>query len=169
MSERLPEFIAPLQLAATGQLLKGQLPLSRMRRLSPGLLNTQGIVDVELVFGLDTQRRCYARGFISARLELICQRCLEPMSLDIDVQPCLALVTSQAQAEQLPEQYEPLLVEAVLMSLAVIIEDELILAMPDIASHGVNQEGIECLPASTLTDPEQHPFAGLEQWKQKSN
>lgn len=170
MSERLPELIDPLHLAATGQLLTGELSLSGMQRLVPTLSKAQGVVRVELEFGQDAQHILFLRGHIRARLEVICQRCLRSMDWDIDAQTSLGIVTSQAEAERLPERYEPLLVEAELMPLAAIVEDELILNLPDIPKHA----DAGCLDLHEFTDsgiPDEvsrkHPFAVLNQLKSK--
>lgn len=166
MSERLPEFIDPIHLAATGQLLTGELSLSGMRRLAPALSKTQGVVGVELEFGQDAQHIPFLRGHIRARLEVVCQRCLRPVDWDIDVQTSLGIVTSQAQAERLPEYYEPLLVESDLMPLVAIVEDELILNLPDMPKHA----DTGCLDLDEFRPDEvsrKHPFAVLNQLKSK--
>ncbi|MEO5574037.1 MAG: YceD family protein [Gammaproteobacteria bacterium] len=170
MSERLPEFIDPLQLAVERRLLTGVLLLSRMRRLAPLLANTQGTVSIDLEFGQDGQNIKYLLGRISSNLELVCQRCLQPINFSINTQPCLGIVTSQAQAERLPANYEPLLVAAGRIPLATIIEDELLLNLPDIPKH----EDENCLDLDKFTKPEpiaeaprKNPFALLNQLKQK--
>ena len=168
MPERLPELIDPLQMAAERRLLTGQLPLSRMQRLVVVLANRQGTVHIDLEFGQDGLNIKYLRGKVRSELELICQRCLQPMKFSVDAEPCLGIVTSQAQAERLPENYEPLLVETGLMPLAAIIEDELILNLPAVPRH----EDENCLDLEKFTKPEastealrKNPFAILNQLK----
>jgi len=144
--------------------------LSGMRRLAPALSKTQGAVGIELEFGQDAQHILFLRGHIRARLEVVCQRCLRPMDWDIDAQTSLGIVTSQAQAERLPEHYEPLLVESELVPLAAIVEDELILNLPGIPKHA----DTGCLDLHEFIDPgrpdevsRKHPFAVLDQLKSK--
>lgn len=168
MSERLPEFIDPLRLAAQGRLLNGQLALSQMQRLTPTLASTRGTVDIQLEFGQDGQNISYLRGQIRANLELICQRCLQALAFSLEAEPCLGIVTSQTQADRLPEQYEPLLVDDDLISLAAVIEDEVLLSLPAIPKH----ENEDCLDLTQYTEPElaeeaprKNPFTLLKRLK----
>ncbi len=47
----------------------------------------------------------------------------------------LGLVKSESEGDRLPDRYEPLIVETGSVSVAAIVEDELILALPIIARH----------------------------------
>lgn len=170
MSPRLPERIDPLRLAESGRVLEGQLAIAGMGRLRPVLHSADGSVAVRLVFGVDDSGVPSLRGWGSVRLELICQRCMQPMSLPVTLEFVLGLVTSSGQAECLPGHYEPLIVESRSVLLADIIEDELILALPIVVMHPLE----EC-PAANLADtaeapettaaPEANPFAVLAQLK----
>lgn len=172
MLERLPVLVDALHLADTGQCLKGQLALSHMPRLAATLHSKEGVVDVDLEFGRDEQRRRYLRAHISAHLIVECQRCLEPMEMYVEAMPFLAIVISQVQAENLPENYEPLLSESQEMPLAAIVEDELILALPVAPKHTDEQclQGQRHFEQQQLTDKQdvrKKPFALLNQLKNK--
>jgi DUF177 domain-containing protein len=135
MSDRLPEAIDPIRLADQQKLLKGRIPLSRMRRLGPSLAVADGWVEVDLGFGVDDLGIRYLGGRISAELQLVCQRCMEPMALPVAAAPSLGLVRSDAEAERLPSYYEPLVVGSEPMLLSTLVEDELILALPIVPVH----------------------------------
>jgi len=135
MSGRLPEYIDPFRLADAGQALRGSLALARFKRLTPLLSSNEGEAAVELRFGVDEGGLRYLRGHVSAELELVCQRCLGPMTQAIDTDMRLGLVESAAEGEQLPGEYEPLVVDAPPISVADVIEDELMLALPIVAMH----------------------------------
>lgn len=142
-----------------------------MQRLGPYLHGTQGQVDVELTFGIDEVGITFVRGSARTRVELVCQRCLEPMAVELEAQFALGVVASDLEGEQLPETYEALVVGDEPVQLTGVIEDELILALPIIARHRPE----EC-PAGERTnasapEPEagaaSHPFAILEKLKTK--
>jgi uncharacterized protein len=136
MSDRLPERLDPIRLADQGAELAGQVAFSTMKRLAASLHSTEGAAQVQLTLGVDPQWRVrYLRGRIRAELDLVCQRCLNPMRLSVDLAVSLGLVESEAEGERLPEQYDPLIVERGLMELSEVIEDELILALPIVALH----------------------------------
>ncbi len=165
---RLPLHIDPFRLAHTGQCLSGTIKLNQMPRLSPLLTDSQGGVEIVLEFSIDPAGVAIVNGRLQTVLPLVCQRCTENMTWPVRSEFCLGLVSSEASIEGLPAQYEPYLVESVPVFLQDIIEDELLLALPQIPKHDLS----ECPARSYLstdtteqssseTDTHQ-PFAGLK-------
>mgnify|MGYP003392586720 CR=1 FL=1 len=134
MSDRLPEYIDPLHLADKRGALKGQIPLKSLDRLAEMLINDTGLVAVDLFFGREG-RLAKIEGRIQAVLALKCQNCLEAVEWPIDCTIKLGIVTSMDQANRLPEEYEPLLVEDEKILLKNIIEDEILLVLPAFPKH----------------------------------
>jgi len=66
---------------------------------------------------------------------LRCQRCVGTFWLDVHTKPVLALVEGPDEAADLPEEYDPLLLEDRLVRSDALIEDELLLAVPPIPRH----------------------------------
>jgi uncharacterized protein len=132
---RLPRRVDPLRLAQRGERLEGTLPLADLARLREATSLAQGEVVVELNFGIDDQGVRYLKGTASTQVTLECQRCLQPMDYPLEVGLSLGLVDSLAAGEGLPEPYEPLLSDRRLIELSIVIEDELLLALPMIALH----------------------------------
>lgn len=162
MLERLPEFVDLLPLADAGARWEGQLRLSGMKRLGALLRSVEGRVDVELEFGRDEQNLRYLRLRVGTQLVVICQRCLQPLPLVTNIVAALGIVRSRDEADNLPEHYEPLIVEQKTVPLAAIVEDELILALPAAPKHEDNH-CIALLEASErISHPlPQNPFAVL--------
>jgi len=169
MSGRLPEYIDPFRLADAGQALRGSLALARFKRLTPFLNSGEGEVAVELRFGVDEGGQRYLRGHISAELELVCQRCLGPMAQAIETDMRLGLVESAAEGDQLPGAYEPLVVEEPPISVADVIEDELILALPLVAMHPREEcpasDRVSEGPSEDSGTDTENPFAVLANMK----
>src|SRR3990172_5531228 len=164
MLERLPEYVDPLQLADSRRLLTGRVALADMQRLAPSLYSTEGSATVDLEFGKDEQHIPYLRGHITAQVTVLCQPCLQPMVLDLHTEPCLGMVKSEGQAETLPENYEPLWVNAPVMPLAAIVEDELLLALPSVPKHAdINCAAHIARPAEPETATRKNPFELLAQ------
>ncbi|MDH5327376.1 MAG: YceD family protein [Gammaproteobacteria bacterium] len=134
MLKQLPELIEPLRLAEKHRVLKGELPLSRMDRLADFLLDSSGTVAIDLEFSIDANRWSVVKGKVEAQLMLQCQRCMEAMEYPLRLRVNLGIVSS-ADLPRLPEQYEPLLLDTEQLALIDIVEDELILGLPDVASH----------------------------------
>lgn len=169
--ERLPVQIDPLSLAKVGRELKGSLQLEIMQRLRPLLRDQKGEVSVELSFGVDEIGQAVMRGHIQAKLVLECQRCMESLDFPVDAKTTWGLVQTEAQAERLPEHYEPLFIEAEPLHLADIIEDELIILLPQVAKH--EQDCLESGFFETHEDEQEetdepgqeNPFAVLSKLK----
>lgn len=71
-----------------------------------------------------------------AALPLVCQRCLEPVSTPVAVDRWFRFAPDERTAEQQDDEAsEDVLVESAEFDLRSLVEDELVLAMPLIASH----------------------------------
>ena len=136
----LPDRINPWQLAAENGRLDGELPLTALPRLAALLTDAGGVVRVALAAGTDGQGLPFIGGALRTEIELICQRCLGPLRLALDVPVRLGLVHSEAEFDRLPDEYEPLLVPENSASVTDLVEDELLLALPQIPSHADPQE-----------------------------
>ena len=171
MLRPLPDLIDPMHLAESGRVLRGRLALSKLTRLAGSLHDVSGELVLELVGAKQGKVRTL-QGRIETTLNLVCQRCLEPMDQVVDVSFTLALVNSEAQAEQLPGDIEPLLVTGTTLALAELVEDELILALPLVALHpSASPCGLRAVveqPAAADTgavETRKNPFAILAQLK----
>ena len=163
MSGGLPAFIEPVRLAELGRSLAGRLPLERLSRLAELLVDRRGEAEVRLDFRQEGRGRVVVLGRIGALLRLTCQRCLEPFDFAVDVPVHLVVVGSDAEAERLAEEEDPLLLgEGQALSLAEMVEDELLLALPQVPAHpppgcgGAARPEAEAAPAERSS-----PFAAL--------
>jgi uncharacterized protein len=115
--------------------LKGAIALAKMKRLASILVETSGNAGLEIQFGRDSAGLAIATGTVTAMVRLQCQRCLEPMDFQVDSTFTLGVVASLPEASQLPDNYEPLIADQGRLLLAELVEDEILLALPDIAMH----------------------------------
>jgi uncharacterized protein len=174
MSERLPDFLNVLRLARQGAAFTGRLPVARLARLASMLVEADGEAEAELGFSMDGRSIPVVRGRVSAAVALTCQRCLEPMEQALTTEFVLGVVASEAQAERLPEEYEPLLVSGDRVATADLLEDELILAVPIVPMHepqrctATKAVAAQAEPTPAADGREAaHPFAVLDDLKRK--
>lgn len=160
----LPLQIDPFRLAETGRSFSGKLSLRHMHRLKTSLLSDSGEVELALDFGIDETGTKFLRGHVAVDLELECQRCLEAMTLSIDKEMLVAFVRSNVEAEQLPEDYDPFVVEQTPIALIDVIEDELILSLPQVPMHRR-----EDCPASEILDADIQADKATDELEQKQN
>ena len=135
LPQRLPEQITPFKLARQRRSLQGVLKLDTMARLTELLADSQGDVTVDLQFGVDEQGVSYMRGHLSAQVALICQRCMEPVTVPLEAEVAVGFAVSDERARAMPESYEPCILTEENALLSELIEDELILALPIVAMH----------------------------------
>ena len=135
MSQHLPDHLDPWRFADLGKRISGSYQLKDLPRLSLCLIDSQGEVSFTLEFFRDRQRRACLRGRVVSELLLQCQRCLDVMRLSVDSEVALAFVESIDEAEGLPDELDPQLVDEGRVSLRDLIEDELLLALPQVSMH----------------------------------
>ena len=129
------ESLNPWRLAAEGGRLEGVLALGVLPRLAELLNRTVGVGTVTMVAGTEVQGIHFGIGRLNTAVEMVCQRCLGPLRLPLDLVVRLGLARTEAEADRLPEPYEPLLVPEGGLVLADWVEDELLLALPQIPRH----------------------------------
>lgn len=134
MHTKLPELLEIKRNADKGAEFHGKWPISELPRLNELLVNDAGDVEVSLNFGRQGKIR-YVSGTISGKLAVTCQRCMQPMDLALNVEYKLGLIQSEEQADQLADEFEPLLVNEDQLSVPYLLEEELLLAIPLVAMH----------------------------------
>ncbi|HEA26017.1 MAG TPA: hypothetical protein ENH92_02750 [Ectothiorhodospiraceae bacterium] len=134
--EKLPVSFDPVRFAKWGRHLEGNIPLSKMSRIAGLATALRGDLWLSLDCSMGEDRVRALRGHIKAVVPMQCQRCMEEVEITVDSTFTLGVVDSEAYAEKLPEEYEPLLIEEdEKLFLQDLIEDELILALPIVAMH----------------------------------
>ena len=182
MSKALPEHIQPLRLAERGASLAGSVATTHMPRLAEMLHEPESTVAFELRFDRDDAGRGRVRGRIDATLVVVCQRCLAPMALQVAREVRLGLVRDDTQAALLDADYDPLMVGEAAIPLMGLLEDELILAMPNFARHRPGEcemppgaDAVEDVQAGAHgaedagTTGEDNPFSVLESLKSRKS
>lgn len=132
----LPEWVDPRRLAAANGVVDGEIAVTALSRVTPELQSecNAEVVAVQLSFAEDGQRRVLVTGRIQARLQLQCQRCLGPADWPVDVSVRAIVAADENAAAALPRDWEPLMQdERGGLSPALLVEDELLLAMPLVA------------------------------------
>ncbi|SEF93252.1 YceD family protein [Marinobacterium lutimaris] len=131
----LPKRVDPRKFAEREAKIEGVADVSAMPRLNSLLADGSGEIHISLQFALDEQRLRTVSGTASGKVLQTCQRCLEPVGVDVDAEVNLAVVLNEEQAKNLPRYYDPLIVEAEDIELLSLIEDELILSLPLVSYH----------------------------------
>jgi len=158
------------EFATAGATQEGTLPLSSFPRLQDVLVSDAGDVRYAVQGVRDERGRPALEIRVRATLQLRCQRCLAPLPLEVDEQALLVLAGSQAEidAEPLEVDAPDRVVANKEMDLRVLVEDELILALPYAPRHegcAARSEGSEERNDRTASSP----FAGLRGMMQRKH
>lgn len=169
MSSTLPDLLDAWRAVDSRAVLAGRLPLSSLPRLSPLLLDTAGDVVFRIVFSRDEEQRAVLLGEVSASLPLLCQRCLETLDHRVNSEMALALVAGMDEGRQLPEQYDPLPVDERLIRPRDLVEDELLLCLPQIPMHDpdICKADVRATARDQKQSARANPFAVLAEFKRK--
>jgi uncharacterized protein len=131
----LPTTLDPRRAADQGRILEGSIALATLKRLGGYLVDSEGTVDVSLTFGVDEQRIRFVKGLAATTVKMTCQRCLEPVTLELKAEMNLGIVVDDEAAKQLPRYYDPNIINEPKQDLYQLIEQELVLTLPLIAQH----------------------------------
>lgn len=171
MAAKAPEMVNVARLIAAGSDLQGRLPLQQLERLGGMLVETGGEVEYNLHFGRDEEDRQMITGELAATVVMQCQRCLQPVNIRLDRTMAWECVWSETQFPNIAAGHDPYLMVEEPVSLAALVEDELILSLPLVARHEAHET---CMPPAfdggddNTQEPdtrEPHPLAELARLK----
>lgn len=177
MSREFPDFVDPWKAADGKRTFQGTMPIKRMQRLEPLLAPENGGMENQAVarkdaafsarFSYDRQGLLTIRLDVEAELPLICQRSLTPYIEKIRRRSYLAVIEDINTEDLVPENYDPVWVENRRMALLDIVEEELLLAVPQVPKNpemevaGFSTDGEAAKPPGNEDEKTQRPFAGL--------
>jgi len=166
MLPELPETIDPMRLAKMGKELSGSYDLRQFARVNSSLKDDSKVqLSFKLEFSRDDKNQLFSVvGELQTTLPLVCQRCMQPMQHQLSAIIKMAIVSNEAEAENLPAEFEPYIDTGGPVKLQDFIEDELLLAMPLVSLH----EEHECPAADKFKHVEtvkENPFAELKNLK----
>lgn len=157
MSRDFPDWINPWTAAQGKRRFAGTVPLRRMQRLAPSLERVEGAeAAFEAWLALDEERRPVIDLEVTADLTLLCQASLEPYLEHIERRSTLGVVESDGEIERLPPHYDPVFADHGRLALATLVEDELILGLPQVPRN----PALEAVRFSTGAGAEEDPSEG---------
>lgn len=165
-----PRRLDVAALAADAAAVEGHWPLAGFPRLAEG----EAMQDGELRWSARGKLRLVAGAApetwlhlgARARLWRDCQRCLQPVALDLEIDRAIRFVADEASAQALDaESDDDVLALPRRLDLHELVEDELLLALPIVPMH---ERCPVALPGTVGKDfvaaeaaPPAHPFAAL--------
>lgn len=172
MSREYPDWVDPWKAAEGRRSFGGSMPLGRMDRLLPLLDPPVGEARFTAQFGFDDQQQVVIHIEVDADLPLICQRSLGRYLEPVHRESVLGVMGALEEESLLPGDYEPVLAEQGRLALQDLVEDELLLGVPQVprdpsvpevqVSVGGAGRSVEAPGAEGGTAPAARPEAGPE-------
>lgn len=167
---KLPLTVDPVRAAQKRLDYDGIIKAEILSRLAESTQSVISDANVNLSFELDQRRIPFISGIADVDVMLTCQRCQGEFPHHIHVEFCYSPVRNEEAVDELPEAYEPAIVdENGEINLIQLVEDELILELPQVAMH----DDADCNIGSKnmsfgeipVADERPNPFAVLKNLK----
>lgn len=168
MSREYPDWISPSRAAEGNRIFSGTIPIARMKRLAALLVDAQGVAIFTAAFRMDLDQRVIIDLQVEASLPLVCQASMEVYDEQVRRHTELAVVEDDSEQFELPDNYEPVMTEHGRLAFASIVEDELLLGLPQIP----RKPGLQLVEFSTGGQPpesdtakqgrKENPFSALQ-------
>jgi len=177
MSAQLDRVLEPRVLAAREWRFQAETPLSewpRLAALDSAAAEGGGTVRLDVGFRENEAGKPVLEGELGLALGMVCQRCLEPVTMAVRARPKLVF----AAAEQIGEAASEAGFEACEpepgTTLRQLLEDEVLLALPVFPAHASREECGALAGKLAQLEPAQggksvsSPFAVLADMKRKN-
>ena len=145
---------------------EGVTPVAEMTRLTKDCADNSGSIRWKVQGGTSKQGYPQLTLSVAGTVHLVCQRCLTPFAYDIDSETVLMLGKDDAHADEIEDILDDESIDVIVgsraMNVADLVEDEALLALPQVPKHDV-------CPDTALLDAlkgeKKSPFAGLKDLK----
>lgn len=171
MPSKFQDIVDPIACVDQRRHYTGSVDLTKLERIRDLINKPIGDLSVDINFDREG-RFAMVKVRIRAKLVLQCNTCLKPLDWHTDHFVTLAIVKSLDEFEIIPEDCEPWLIEDSRVSLSEMIEDELLLQLPQIPRHEVCSMTLPPQDAGfkqqSVAAPEEktNPFEALKALKQ---
>lgn len=172
----VPEYLSLDKWADTGFEWSGPVAPLSFERLLPALSDEHEQSNLEISVNLYLRNNVLHLAFtVTGAIWLTCQRCLQPINVDLSDDHDIALFEDESQVRLVNEEQDFLLLSEVvsdqtpenLLLLKNIIEDEMLLKTPLAPKHDDCEMSVEQVGDIPEEEEEENPFAALLSLKGK--
>ncbi|WP_372861485.1 YceD family protein [Spongiibacter sp.] len=131
----LPKQLDARKLCVSAAEISAIVSVSELPRFASGLASDVGEVLADIQLYRDEQGFYRIDGKASAAVNVSCERCLQPMPIEVVAEFALAIVWTEEQAKALPKSLDPVILGEELLELDELLQDELIVSTPFVNYH----------------------------------
>ena len=161
-------LIDPLLSAKLGKSISGELNFSTLNRLRDLARYDNKEISYSISFVYDEDNKCCITGKVQTTLQLECKRCLKFFPYQVITAFNLYAVKAINDSEDnLSKQLDVVLIENGLISITDIIEDEVILSLPEVPKHAEDDVNCHSIQKASFLEygarQQKNPFSVLKQ------
>ncbi|MCH7815870.1 MAG: DUF177 domain-containing protein [Proteobacteria bacterium] len=136
MSEsQVPTYVDTRKIFLQQWEISGYVSLDRLPRFRQCLASGAGSVKVDLRFATNTSKQRLIVGALQAKVQINCQRCLQPLGIELSDEIRLALCQDEAVSENLDPALDPWICKDYKLDIASLVEEQLMLCLPIVSYH----------------------------------
>lgn len=147
----IPAYVDTRKVFPQQDPVAGTVALERLPRFRACLAKDEGQVEVSLNFVTDNSGRRLITGKLQARVQVTCQRCLEPLGIVLEDDIKLALLKDESGVEGLDGDLDPWICADTKLVLAELVEEQLMLCLPIVSYH----EATDCSSRLGYSKPQE--------------
>ena len=176
ISTSMPEHISLNKWEDTGFEWEGEIAPATFERLSAILTTEHEQANIQLSINLYRRSNVLHLAFqLASDVWLTCQRCLQPVDINLTDDYDIALLDDESQVRLINEEQDYLLLDEVvteqsperLLPLKKLIEDEILLKTPMAPKHDDCEMSVEQFGEIPEEEENENPFAALASLKGK--
>ena len=170
---QIPAYVDARKAFVQETKLQGAVDLERLPRFAETLASDKAVVAASLRFARAEDGQRTITGHMRVATELVCQRCLESLPVTWEDDIALVLLEDECLAERLEPEWDPWVWNEPKLTLADLIEEQLLLSIPVVVYHDDPNcaDKLGYVPAAQSAGEEQektekeNPFAVLKALK----
>jgi uncharacterized protein len=162
----LPSIIDPRKLAQQQALYEGSVAADSLSRFADAVVAIESPLQARVEFDINQSRKPCVNGQLNIKAAVPCQRCLEPVTIEVVSEFAVEVVWNEEQAAKIVKRADSWIVTERQANLVELLEDELLLALPVVSYHAEGDCAAdlrELLPEEEEKEPavSDNPFAVL--------
>jgi uncharacterized protein len=150
------------KLADSRAAFEFEIPVTELPDMPPEFGAGDGQVQAQVRFGRE-QGFAVADVELRAQLQVICQRCMAPMQLTVASHSPVLVVETEREAEEAPAGWETFLAPEGRLSLAALVAEEVLLAIPIVPLHDAGSGCAAATPDAAVAAPAGTKAAAVEE------
>jgi len=150
------------KLADSRAAFEFEIPVAELPDIPPEFGAGNGLVQAQVRFGRE-QGFAVADVELRAQLQVVCQRCMAPMPLTVESHSPVLVVETEREAEEAPAGWETFLAPEGRLSLAALVAEEVLLAIPIVPLHDAGRSCAAAAPDAVAATPAGPEAAAIEE------